>query len=202
MLLAVLCLLAGMGGGWLIRGLQHPQAAAPAGQSSEAAPATQQADAAPAAPKQTPEQLKQLADSQAAPILAQLKSDPGNADLLTSVGNLYYDAQQYPTAADYYARALQSRPADVSVRTDMGTAYWYMGQTDRAIAEFKKALSYAPTNASTLFNLGLVQWKGKHDARSAIANWKKLLAANPNYAAKDKVEDMLSEVQTAQQAAR
>ena len=76
----------------------------------------------------------------------------------------------------------------------MATAYWYMGNADTAIAEFNKALTYAPNNPNTLFNLGLVKWKGKNDLAGAIADWEKLLAANPNYNEKDKVEQMLAEV--------
>jgi tetratricopeptide (TPR) repeat protein len=139
-------------------------------------------------------QLKDMADTQAAPLLDKLKSDPNNPDLLSSVGNLYYDAHQYPAAVDYYARTLKARPSDAAVRTDMGTAFWYMGNADRALAEFEKALSYAPNNANTLFNRGLVRWKGKQDGAGAIADWEKLLATNPNYEGRDQVERMMAEV--------
>jgi cytochrome c-type biogenesis protein CcmH/NrfG len=76
----------------------------------------------------------------------------------------------------------------------MATAYWFMGNADLAIAEFNKALTYAPDNPNTLFNLGLVKWKGKMDGAGAAADWEKLLAANPNYEGRDKVEQMLAEV--------
>ena len=135
-----------------------------------------------------------MADAQAAPLLDQLKSDPDNPELLTRIGNLYYDAQQYPVAVDYYGRALKAKPADAAVRTDMGTAYWYMGNADMAIAEFNKALAYTPNNPNTLFNLGLVKWKGKMDSAGAIADWEKLLATSPNYEGRDKVEQMMAEV--------
>jgi tetratricopeptide (TPR) repeat protein len=84
----------------------------------------------------------------------------------------------------------------------MATAYWYTGNADVAIAEFNKALSYAPTNPNTLFNLGLVKWQGKKDAAGAIADWEKLLAANPNYEGRDKVEQMLAEVKQRSTASR
>jgi len=135
-----------------------------------------------------------MADAQAAPLLGKLKSDPKNPELLINIGNLYYDAQQYSIAVDYYGRALQARPSDAAVRTDMATAYWYMGNTDTAIAEFNKALTYAPNNANTLFNLGLVKWKGKMDGAGALADWQKLLATSPNYEEKGKVEQMIAEV--------
>ena len=134
-----------------------------------------------------------MADAQAAPVIEKLKSDPNNPELLTSVGNFYYDAQQYQTAVDYYGRALKAKPSDAGVRTDMATAYWYMGNADTAIAEFNKALTYEPNKPNTLFNLGLVKWQGKMDINGAVADWQKLLAANPNYEGKDKVEQMIAE---------
>jgi tetratricopeptide (TPR) repeat protein len=188
MLLGAVCLAVGLAGGWLIRGWESPVAPAAAAASVQA-PASSTATGANAA------QLKQQADSQAAPLLEQLKTQPDNADLLTNIGNIYYDAQLYPAAIDYYTRALKAKPTDASVRTDLGTAYWYLGNADSAIAEFDTALTYAPTNPNTLYNRGLVKWQGKGDAAGASADWKKLLATNPNYEAKDKVEQMLAQVE-------
>lgn len=193
-ILAVICLMAGIAGGYAMRALKSPPVTGSAQSTAIAAPAATAASAASQTP--SPVQLKGMADAQAAPLLEKLKSDPNNPDLLTSIGNIYYDAQQYPVAVDYYGRALKSKPSDVAVRTDMGTAYWYMGNADTAITEFNKALSYAPNNANTLFNLGLVKWKGKMDGAGAVADWNKLLAANPGYEGRDKVEQMLAEVRT------
>jgi tetratricopeptide (TPR) repeat protein len=191
LILMALCLSIGTGGGWLIRSVRNTAQVDAAKSDSSPAPAS----AAPTAPAPSQADLKSVADSQAAPLLRQLKTDPTNPEILASVGNLYYDAQQYSSAVDFYGRALQSKPSDAAVRTDMATAYWYLGNTDSAIAEFNKALTYAPNSPNTLFNLGLVKWQGKHDGAGAIADWKKLLAANPNYESKDKVFKMLNEVE-------
>jgi cytochrome c-type biogenesis protein CcmH/NrfG len=96
---------------------------------------------------------------------------------------------------DYYGRALKVRPSDVSVRTDMGTALWYMGNADAALAQFDTALSFEPNNPNTLFNRGVVRWQGKQDAAGAIADWKKLLAANPNYSGRNQVEQLIAQAQ-------
>jgi cytochrome c-type biogenesis protein CcmH/NrfG len=189
--LAVVCLLLGMAGGWLIRGSQSP-AATPVEAASASAPApSNMGGGANAQP--TPEQMKQMAETQAAPLIEKLKSDPNNPELLASIGNFYYDAQQFQTAVDYYGRSLKAKPADASVRTDMATAYWYMGNADTAIEEFNKALKYEPNKPNALFNLGLVKWQGKMDINGAVADWEKLLATNPNYEGKDKVEQMIAE---------
>jgi tetratricopeptide (TPR) repeat protein len=189
LILVTICLALGIAGGWAIRGLR--------GTSTPQVPShSASTDVTPNVDTQQPDatQLKRMADAQAAPLLAKLRNNPNDSDTLSAVGNLYYDAQQYPVAVDYYSRVLQSRPSESSVRTDMATAYWYMGNVDQAIAEFNKALTYAPTNPNTLFNLGLVKWQAKHDSAGAIADWQKLLDANPNYEQKAKVLQMLSEV--------
>ncbi len=189
--LAVICLLVGIAGGWLIRGSQSPAAAAAPETASASAPAMGNANGAPQTP--TPAQMQRMADTQAGPLLEKLKADPANPTLLENIGNIYYDAQQFPTAIDYYQRALKVQPANAGVRTDMATAYWYSGDADTAITEFQKSLSYEPNKANTLFNLGIVQWQGKMDITNAVATWQKLLDTNPNYEGKDKVLELIAQ---------
>lgn len=186
--LAVICLLVGIAGGWFLRGSQSPAIAATAQSASLAPGATTAANEQP-----TAEQMKKMADTQAAPLLEQLKSDPSNADLLTRIGNIYYDTQQYPTAIEYYRQALNLQPTNASLRTDFATAIWYTGDADTAIAEFNKALSYEPNKSNTLFNLGVVKWQGKMDINGAVAAWQKLLDTNPNYENKDRVLELMAQ---------
>ena len=188
--LAVVCLLVGILGGWLMRGSQHSATAA-VDTANASAPALPNENAASQSP--TPAQMQQMADTQAAPLLEKLKADPSNAGLLGNIGNVYYDAQLFPTAIDYYQRALKIEPANTGVRTDMATAYWYTGNADAAIAEFQKSLSYEPNKANTLFNLGVVEWQGKMDIDKAVATWQKLLDTNPNYENKDKVLELMAQ---------
>ena len=197
--LVVVCLLAGVAGGWLVR-------------SSTSAPATAQAVVAPAQAVATPsrpgpanfgmggtepspQELKQAADKQAAPLLLQLKANPADATVLAGLGDIYYDAKQFPAAIEYYERSLEVQPADTSVRTDLGTAYWYTGNADTAIAQFNSSLSYDPAKADTLFNLGIVKWQGKKDGPGAVAAWKKLLETNPAYPNKDAVLQLMAQAQ-------
>ena len=144
--------------------------------------------------------VRKMADTQAAPLLDRLKSDPNNPDLLARIGNIYYDVKQYPEAIAYYERSLKLQPANAAVRTDMATAYWYSGNADTALAEFNKALTYEPNKANTLFNIGIVKWQSKNDAAGAIAVWQKLLDTNPNYEARDKVQQMIDQAKSGSHA--
>jgi cytochrome c-type biogenesis protein CcmH/NrfG len=190
--LAVICLLVGIAGGWFIRGSQSPATAATETVSASAqAPAAGGTDAGTQTP--TPAQMQKMADTQAGPLIEKLKVEPNNAGLLANIGNVYYDAQLFPTAIDYYQRALKAEPANTAVRTDMATAYWYTGDADAAITEFQKSLNYEPNKANTLFNLGIVEWQGKMDIGKAVATWQKLLDTNPNYEGKDKVQELMAQ---------
>jgi tetratricopeptide (TPR) repeat protein len=191
--IALVCLLLGVAGGWFIKKSLAPATQAAVAMVPEAAssPAGAMPATLPTGP--APQEVQQTAETEVAPLLLQLKSDPSNADLLASIGNIYYDAQQYPTAIEYYQRCLKIQPFNAGVRTDMATAIWYSGNADGAITEFNQSLSYEPTKANTLFNLGIVLWQGKHDSASAIATWEKLLAANPNYENKAKVQQLIAE---------
>lgn len=183
--LVVICLLVGIAAGWLLRGSQP-------GTGLAADPSTT-AQGIGISQQPTAQQMKKMADTEAAPLLAQLQGDPKNPDLLAKVGNVYYDTQQYPTAIAYYQQVLKAQPTNTNVRTDLATALWYTGDADAAIAEFNKALAYEPTKANTLFNLGVVRWQGKMDINGAVAAWEKLLAANPNYENKEKVLELMAQ---------
>ncbi len=190
--IAIVCLLFGLAGGWFIKkSVAHsavPVASAP---TTNPNPMSAPSDSLPAT--QPAKELQQTAEIQAAPLFAQLKSDPNNAGLLENLGDIYYDSQQYAAAIDYYQRCLNIQPSNTSVRTDMATAIWYTGNPDGAIAEFNRSLTYEPTKANTLFNLGIVLWQGKHDVAGATAAWQKLLAANPSYENKEKVQQLIAD---------
>jgi len=198
--LAAVSLLLGVCGGWIVR--RATALATPAPQQAVVAPVPVDAPSplppsalGPMAALPSADDLKKAADSEAAPLLEQLKSAPTDFGLLARVGNIYYDAKQYSQAIDYYERSLKLQPADTSVRTDLGTAYWYKGDVDTAITEFNNVLSQDPTKADTLFNLGIVKWQGKKDAKGAVAAWQKLLDTNPGYSNKDKVQQLIAQAQ-------
>ena len=187
--LSVICLLVGVAVGYLARGSASTQSGA--GQAQAGAPAASGA----AAQTPSPEQMRQMAESQAAPLLAQLASDPNNADLLYRIGNAYYDGQQFPDAVKYYEQCLKLNPKATDVRTDMATAYHFMGQSDRALQEYSAVLKIDGKHANALFNTGMVKWRDKQDMSGAIAAWKHLLETNPQYPQRDKVQQLIAQAE-------
>jgi cytochrome c-type biogenesis protein CcmH/NrfG len=172
-IMATICLLLGVAVGYLLRGSQSPKAAA-AGAPEPTAHA-----AAPTQQMPTMEQMKQMGDKTAEPLLAKLKTDPDNADLLAQVGNVYKSTHQFKDAAGYYERSLQANPKNVAIRTELASCLYYSGDADGALAQLQQSLKDDPKDANSLFNLGVIRWKAKKDTRGAIAAWQQLLSANP-----------------------
>jgi tetratricopeptide (TPR) repeat protein len=187
--LSVICLLVGVAVGYLARGSASAQPTAVQAQTGVAA-GTAGATQAP-----TAEQMRQMADTEAAPLLAQVKSKPNNAELLYKIGNVYYDAQQYPESIKYYEACLKIDPKATDVRTDMATAYHFLGQTDRALEEYDQVLKVDSKHANALFNTGMVKWQDKQDMKGAVAAWKRLLDTNPDYAQREKVQQLIAQAQ-------
>jgi cytochrome c-type biogenesis protein CcmH/NrfG len=190
--MAVLCLVVGCAVGYLLRGSvggsSAPAPAATTVQQQQGAPPGGMGGGAGQQQTPTPEQLRAMADKQAAPLLEQLKSKPNDAGLMAQVANMYYDAQVFPVAIDYYQKALAIDPKNAAVRTDFATALFYSNDPDKAISEFDRALKDDPKNGNALFNRGIVKWQAKMDVTGAVADWELLLKENPNYEQADKVK--------------
>ncbi|HUA15332.1 MAG TPA: tetratricopeptide repeat protein [Verrucomicrobiae bacterium] len=179
--LAVFCLLLGVALGYLFRGSASP------------ATATTAAAAQPAASSDQLDANAQAALAQATgPLLDAVNKNPSDFDSLVKLGNVFYDARQFPSAIQYYERALAIHPENPDVRTDMGTAYWYVGNADKAIEAMETSLRYRPGHPQTLFNLGWVRWQGKNDPKGAVDAWQQLLKANPDYPQRQQVEQYIA----------
>ena len=181
---AAFCLVLGVALGYLFRGSASPAAKAIAPASAS----IQQEGAQKASAAEMQAALVQAAE----PLLEAVNKNPNDYDSLVQLGNLYYDAQQYPNAIQYYERALVIHPENPDVRTDMGTAYWYTGNADKAVEAMQASLKYRPGHPQTLFNLGWVRWQGKQDPKGAIDAWQQLLKSNPDYPQKQQVEQYIA----------
>ena len=187
--LAVITLLLGIAVGYLARGSTTAEIG---GQASNVSAAT--SNFGNSGVGQLQPNRSELTARLVGPLLQQLQTQPNDANLLVNIGNGYYDGQEYANAIEYYQKALKITPEEVNVRTDMATAMWYSGDADGAIKQFEQSLKSQPTHAQTLFNMGIVKWQGKKDAKGAIQIWERLLASNPNYSERSKVEQLLEQV--------
>ncbi|HEX7484791.1 MAG TPA: tetratricopeptide repeat protein [Vicinamibacterales bacterium] len=181
-IIAGACLVLGLAVGYVIFGGQRP-----------AAPVVTPAAQLPAPASGGP-QAGVLDEQQAQALRNVLARDPRNVQANTQLGNLFFDAGRYADAIGPYQQAFALDSGNVNLSTDLGTALWYVGKPDEAIAQFTKSLAINPTHPQTLFNLGIVKKDGKQDPAGAAQAWEKLLAGNPTYVDRAKVQQLLDQV--------
>jgi cytochrome c-type biogenesis protein CcmH/NrfG len=175
--MATACLAIGLAIGYMMR---SSQLAVPAAQVR--AQASGHAPTPGPNPHSRPslEQMRQMSDKQAAPLLEKLKANPNDSALLVQVGGLYHTTHRFKEAAGYYQRALDTDPKNVATRTKLASSLYRNGDIDGAIAQLNQALQYQPNDANALFDLGMIKLQGQSDGKGAIAAWQRLLKSNPD----------------------
>jgi tetratricopeptide (TPR) repeat protein len=110
---------------------------------------------------------------------SQLRDNPDNHDILTKIGNHYFDINQPKNAIEYYERALQIKPDNPSVLTDCAVMYNQLDQNDKALEYLDKAIVFKPDLAQAYINKGVILMTAKNDPRKAVAVWKKFIEIAP-----------------------
>lgn len=158
--------------GWVL-GTQNATGAA-----RLAAPVAQAAPAAAGAPAAS--QAVPLDPTRVQALQTVAEKDPKNIESRVQLGNMFFDAEQYPQAITWYEQAIALNPADANVSTDLGVAYYYTNQPDRALAQFEKSLAADPKHTKTLLNVGIVRAFGKNDLAGAAKAWEEVVAIAPD----------------------
>ena len=158
--------------GWIIGSQQTSPAAPPA----NAAPTASSQPAGQPSGQQAPAPFD---ESRAAALAVTAQKNPGDEATRVQLANMYFDAERYQEAVNWYQQALAIDATDINASTDLGIAYYYMNQPDRALAQFDKSLSINPKHAKTLLNVGIVRAFAKQDLRGAAEAWQKALESAP-----------------------
>jgi len=163
--------------GWIL-GAQQATMRAPAAPAAVAAASQPQpASPAPGGQSQQPPQLDAAAVQQ---LMKEAAAAPSSPAPKIALGNLYFDAERYPEAAQWYQDALRGDPRNADVSTDLGVSYYYMNQPDKALAQFDESLKIDPKHIKTLLNLGIVRAFGKQDLTGAAQAWEQVVALSPS----------------------
>ena len=195
-LMAVICLAMGLAMGYLLRGTLPTVAATRTAGAAKPQPSPAVAGNGNHMP--TLEQMKQMADKQAAPLLQKLTRDPNESAVLAQIAAVYHSSHQFKEAATYYDKAVKADPRNVALRTKLSASLYRNGDIDGAIAQLNQALKYDPRDANSLFNLGLIRLQGKRDGKGALAAWQRLLKSNPQLPPERKatVQKLMADVLT------
>jgi tetratricopeptide (TPR) repeat protein len=128
---------------------------------------------------------------------ASAQSLPDDASPRVSLGDLYFEAQRFEEAIEWYDQALALNPADVDAGTNLGVSYYYSDQTERAIETFERSLEVDPSHQRALLSLGIVKAFGLQDLDGAIVVWERVVAIAPDSPEGLAAQDSLDRIRAA-----
>jgi tetratricopeptide (TPR) repeat protein len=128
--------------------------------------------------------------------LQQLEeNDPDNPEILTALGNIYFDAGMSEQAVEYYDRVLAIEPENVDVLVDKATMFRAMGRAPEAIQILEQVVARLPHHEQALFNMGVIYSVDLLDTASAIRAWQSFLEINPHAAHADAVRQQVEQME-------
>lgn len=103
--------------------------------------------------------------------------NPVQAD--RTLGNFYYDHQNWPKAIEHYQSAIRQGSDDADIRTDLGNAYRFAGRPDDALVQYGLAQKMRPTHEFSLFNQGGLFLEDFKQPARAVEIWQEYLVRFP-----------------------
>jgi cytochrome c-type biogenesis protein CcmH/NrfG len=178
--------------GWIIGTQNAP--ARPFAQAAAPVAAPMAAQAPMGAP---PAAAPAIDEGQATALRNIAEKDPANVQSRVQLGNMYFDAERYQDAIEWYEAALKLSPNDVNVSTDLGVCFYYTNQPERAVRQLEESLRIDPRHAKSLLNLGIVKAFGKQDLAGAAAAWEQVIKIDPNSQEAQAAQRSLANLQAA-----
>ena len=128
--------------------------------------------------------------------LAELRQavdrDPENPELLTGLGNAYYDREDWDHAIASYEKARRKAPKDANLLSDLGAAHRNRGEFDLAVAYFHKARENDPDHWQSLLNWVLVEAYDRKDPTAAQRAFDELKKRYPDVPQLDRIQAQIS----------
>jgi len=118
--------------------------------------------------------------------------DPENPELLTALGNAYYDEDDWDRAIASYEKARRKAPKDANLLSDLGAAYRNRGEFDLAVAYFRKARENDPDHWQSLLNQVLVEAFDRKDPAAAQRAFDELKQRYPDVPNLDRIQSQIS----------
>ncbi|MBI2510940.1 MAG: tetratricopeptide repeat protein [Opitutae bacterium] len=111
---------------------------------------------------------------------ADLTAGLSPAQAERTLGNFYYDHQNWIEAIRRYESAITQGSDDADIRTDLGNAYRFSGRTQDALAQYELAQRMNPQHEFSLFNQGGLYLDDLKNPSKGIEVWNAYLARFPN----------------------
>lgn len=134
----------------------------------------------PAAASAAGESTPALDPAAIMPAMQRIAEDPEDSEALKDLGDLYFDAGDYTTAAQWHAKAVDVDPKDVEALLALGAALFNGGDAAGAKANWEQVVDLDPSNAEAHYDLGFLALSVEPvDLDVARAHWQEVIDIDP-----------------------
>jgi tetratricopeptide (TPR) repeat protein len=110
--------------------------------------------------------------------LEQMGVDMGDPVALASLGDRYFESNNFLQAIKIYEKVLELNPNDVDTYNDLGLAFHYTGNADSAVETLRKGTEAVPSFQRIWLSLGFVLTSSGRNAEARPA-LQKAVELNP-----------------------
>jgi len=122
----------------------------------------------------------QVDPSKVAALMQKVATSPASAAPLIQLGDLYFQAGDYASAADWMGRAVKLRPGNATARLALGAAWFNLGRRTNAEREWRRVVAANPKSVEAHYDLGFLYLSANPPDKARVrAEWGKVVALAP-----------------------
>lgn len=122
----------------------------------------------------------QVDKERVAELTRKIAANPKDVASFIRLGDLYFQAGDYASAADWMGRAVKLRPADVTARLALGAAWFNLGKSKNAEKQWRRTVTIDPKNVEARYDLGFLYLSANPPNMARVrAEWGKVIELAP-----------------------
>lgn len=123
----------------------------------------------------------QVDTAQVGELMQNIQSDPTDVASLQALGDLYFQAGDYPTAAEWEAKVLAIEPKNLTALLGLGAATFNQGNAIDAEKQWRAVLEIDPYNLEAHYDLGFMYFsQNPPDIERTTAEWNSVIEIAPD----------------------
>jgi cytochrome c-type biogenesis protein CcmH/NrfG len=123
----------------------------------------------------------QLDSARVAALMAKIQADPKDVASLQALGDMYFGAGDYTTAADWESKVLALEPANTTAMLGLGAAQFNQGDASAAERQWRAVLALDPKNLEAHYDLGFMYFsQDPPDVSQATEEWNAVIEIAPD----------------------
>lgn len=109
----------------------------------------------------------------------KLRENPNDAGIMWRLADVYFEARQFPEAAEYYKKVLAILPDEVEVYNELGLSQHYMGNSAEGLRYVNDGINRNPYHQRIWLTKGFILAYGMGDLNGAREAWVKSRTLDP-----------------------